>query len=43
MKTFLDKQTYDDYFLNSRGVWKVCNKPKTKPDYISYKRTYKLC
>lgn len=28
------------YFLNTKGLWKRCNKPKRKPDFISYKRNF---
>lgn len=41
MRTFKTPQTYNSYFLNSTGTWKVCKKPKRKPNYISYRRTYK--
>ena len=31
---------YNNYFLKSTGNWKPCKKPKRKPSYVSYKRTF---
>ncbi len=41
MKTFTQPQTYNTYFIKSQCTWKTCNKPKRKPDHISYKRNFK--
>ena len=40
MKKFTSTQTYNSYFINTEGTWKVCKKPKRKPNYISCKRDY---
>lgn len=40
MKKFTSTQTYNSYFINTEGTWKVCKKPKRKPNYVSYKRDY---
>lgn len=32
--------TTDNYFLSTQGSWKPCKKPKKKPSFTSYKRTY---
>ena len=34
------RATIDTYFLNTIGLWKRCNKPKRKPDYVSFKRSF---
>lgn len=41
MRTFETPQTYNSYFIKSQGTWKICKKPKRKPDHISYKRNFK--
>lgn len=41
MKKFTTNQTYESYFIKSKGTWKVCKKPKRKPDHISFKRNFK--
>jgi hypothetical protein len=40
MRKFENIQTYESYFKSSTGIWKVCKKPKRKPDYVSYRRDF---
>ncbi|MCU7570491.1 hypothetical protein [Riemerella anatipestifer] len=30
--------SFDNFFIESKALFKVCKKPKRKPDYVSYKR-----
>ncbi|MFL1601819.1 hypothetical protein PGL34_06060 [Riemerella anatipestifer] len=30
--------SFDNFFIESKATFKVCKKPKRKPDYVSYKR-----
>ena len=36
------KGTIDNFFTNTIGLWKRCNRPKRKPDYTSYRRSFAL-
>ncbi len=37
---FSEEKSFDDFFISSNAFFKVCKKPKRKPDYISYKKNY---
>ncbi|AQY21321.1 hypothetical protein [Riemerella anatipestifer] len=32
--------SFDNFFIQSKATFKVCKKPKRKPDYVSYKRDF---